>query len=576
MKKFNITGLFLLLFLSLASCKEDTFTLTSELPQFETKEGMMLLEVIVPYGTGVNDNIYIYGDFNGGIDAVGNPQWLLQRANTTSGVPAKFGIYLDPTTFQDGKTLANGYTFYNIQNGAEVDSEGNGPVWHYDYPEVGKRLNVFVDYFEGTLSSPGDPDEVEHDGYAIFVVNETTWTSLALYAWGDAEAFGGWPGMEPTGKITISGVNYTYFDTGADNEGLNLNLIFNNNGGGIQLADYNVTLDQDYYLLINDDGVFPYDPNGNIEHDGAVIYVNDLSGWDELYLYMWGDVNDLNGPWPGMLPTGTQTINGVTYKYFDVGAANAGLTEHVILNNNAGTQFDDVVVFDLNDDVYIELTPTGATQIDPDNYTPSDPGDVEPAPDPEEPTDEFFLYIEDNTGWDSFYVYSYGGGGEIFGKWPGETSETTKTIGDKTFLVFSVPATEEAANLIFNDNAGTQYDAMSLTLDKDYYIIAGSTAAELWTAPTYHLYIDNQTGWNSFYVYAWGDSQTFGDWPGASSTTIETINGVDYLVFDLAGTGETENIIFNDYDGTQYDAFTITLDKDYYITASPTEAKIKE
>lgn len=576
MKKINIAGLFFLMLAFLTGCKEDTFTLTSELPQFETREGQMLLEVIVPYGTGINDQVYIYGDFNGGFEeAVGEAKWQLQRANTVPGVPAKFGIYLNPNDFVSGKSLADGYTFYNIQSGQEVNFEGE-PVWHYDFPSLGERLNVFVDYWEASLLPPENPDEIEHDGYTIYVVDETSWVSLALYAWGDAEIFGGWPGIEPTGRVEKNGVTYKYFDTGADNEGLNVNLIFNNNNGGIQLGDYNVTLDQDYYLQITDDGVFPYDPNASIEHDGATIYVNDLSGWSALYLYMWGDVNDLNGAWPGMEPTGTQTINGVTYKYFDLGAANAGLTEHVILNNGDGIQFDDVVVFDLNDDVYIELTPTGATQIDPDNYVPSNPGDIDPSPEPDQPVLDYNIYIENNTGWSSFYVYSYGAGGNIFGGWPGQTSTTTQEIGGKTFLVFSVPAINEITNLVFNDNAEKQYNAMAITIDKDYYIVAGPTSAELWTPPTYHLYIENKTDWDNFYVYAWGDSETFGKWPGASSNVTETINGTTYLVFDFEGNGNTENLIFNANNGTQYDAMTITLDKNYYITASPTEAKLKD
>ena len=92
MKKLNILGLFLLMLTFFTGCKEEKIILTSELPQFETRDGLMLLEVIVPYGTGINDQIYIYGDFNGGEEAVGNPQWLLQRGNPQSGVPAKFGI----------------------------------------------------------------------------------------------------------------------------------------------------------------------------------------------------------------------------------------------------------------------------------------------------------------------------------------------------------------------------------------------------------------------------------------------------------------------------------------------------
>ena len=81
-----------------------------------------------------------------------------------------------------------------------------------------------------------------------------------MYAWGDAEAFGGWPGITPTGKVEIDGVSYKYFDTGAANGGLNLNLIFNNNGGGSQLPDFNVTLNQDFYLELTPDAVNEFRP----------------------------------------------------------------------------------------------------------------------------------------------------------------------------------------------------------------------------------------------------------------------------------------------------------------------------
>ena len=117
-----------------------------------------------------------------------------------------------------------------------------------------------------------------------------------------------------------------------------------------------------------------YEPSEVVEHDGYTVFVHNMSGWDELYLYMWGDVNDLNGGWPGMAPTGTQKINGVEYVYFDLGAANCdqGLTEHVILNNGNGKQVDDVVVFALDRDVYVKLTSNSASEIDPADYVPGD------------------------------------------------------------------------------------------------------------------------------------------------------------------------------------------------------------
>ena len=42
---------------------------------------------------------------------------------------------------------------------------------------------------------------VKHDGYAIFVINNTGWDAITMYACGTdlPELFGGWPGVAPTG-----------------------------------------------------------------------------------------------------------------------------------------------------------------------------------------------------------------------------------------------------------------------------------------------------------------------------------------------------------------------------------------
>lgn len=291
---------------------------------------------------------------------------------------------------------------------------------------------------------------------------------------------------------------------------------------------------------------------------------------------MWGTVNDLNGAWPGMAPTGTQVIKGVTYTYFDLGAANcnAGLEEHVILNNGNGKQVDDVVVFNLDRDVYVELSSNRAVEIDPETYVP---GTVDPEPEPEpQPGEEYKIYVQNLTGWSDFYIYAYGDK-EIFGGWPGMSSTETKEIGGVAYLVFTVEGNGETENLIFNDNNGTQYDAMTITLDKDYYIVANPDGASIVEPSTsqYKIYIEDKTGWSDFYVYAWGDKEIFGGWPGISPDVTETIDGVTYKVLTVEGDGETENLIFNNNNDTQYDAMTITLDKDYTIVANPAGAELK-
>ena len=72
---------------------------------------------------------------------------------------------------------------------------------------------------------------------------------------------------------------------------------------------------------------------------GTTIIVHNLTGWNPLYLYLWGEGgNDLVGNWPGMT---AQRIDGnVHYFYVDAGAYD-GKNEHLIFNDYNGTQLAD-------------------------------------------------------------------------------------------------------------------------------------------------------------------------------------------------------------------------------------------
>ena len=470
MKKYIFNILALLAVLVMTGCSKDEIVFESELPQFETREGYQLLEVIMPPGTGVDDNIYIVGEFNGGLEAaLSNPQWELQKSPTSD---YKWGIYLDPSTFVNGKTLADGYYFYNKQQ-REERTALNQEVMHYENPAVGGRANVTVVRWASYFDKPVDPSEIEHDGYVIYVVDNSGYDELAMYAWGDAECFGGWPGMTPTGEVTKEGVTYKYFDTGEANKGLNENLIFNNNGNGSQLGDYNVTLDKDYYLELTPDGVQEFDPSSAVEHDGYAVFVVNKTGWDNLYMYMWGDVNNLNGEWPGMSPTGIQKINGVEYTYFDLGASNNGLGENLIFNNGDGTQLSDVA-FTIDRDLYLEITTSGATEIDPATYDPNGSG----TGDQGDPM-EYSLYLENATGWDALWVYAWGEK-ELFGAWPGATYTETVEIAGRTFGKITMTGAGESENLIFHNNDGTQFDGPAIAVDRDYYFtVTADSATEI-------------------------------------------------------------------------------------------------
>lgn len=346
------------LVLALGSCSgDDDIIFDHERAAFPTQADKILLEAIVPSSTTADEDIYIVGPFNGLDDAsvIGNSTYKLTPSEE---ITQKRGIYLDPSAFVSGKTLSDGYHFVSSVQRNEVTVLGD-TVIRTESPAPGTRTNLYISQWAAHF----DPAPVEptHDGFTVYVDNQTSWgDAITVYMWGDVNDLnGGWPGMTPTGKQTKDGVEYTYFDMGDANAGLTEHLIFSNNGAS-QLADFTYTIDHDVYLRVTDTGV--EEIGAQPVHDGYTVFVDNQSGWDALYLYQWGDVNDLNGSWPGATPTGTQVVNGVTYTYFDMGAANNGLKQNLIFNNGNGTQLADFS-YTIDHDVYLKITESGVEEL---------------------------------------------------------------------------------------------------------------------------------------------------------------------------------------------------------------------
>ena len=554
----------------MSSCSDKDIVFEHERQQFATRDDRILLEYIAPYGTTVDEEIYIIGPFNGNslspneegkydtptLDEI----FKLVKAERSD---AKWGIYLDPETFEEGKTLADGFRFYSVTQGNEVEL-GDAPVYavHSDNPRLGTWTNIWGQRWESYYWGADGPT-IDHDGFVVYVIDETGWDTH-LYQWGDVNDLGGgWPGVGPTGTQTINGQVYKYWDMGAENNGLNQHLIFNDGGNGSQLADFDYTIDHDVYLRITTSGV--EELGEQVKHDGYAVFVVNKTTWDAITLYQWGDVNDLGGAWPGVEPTGTQEIGGTEFLYWDMGESNTGLNQHLIFNNNGdGIQLAD---FDYTIDhhVYLEVTNSGVTEIDPYNYDGEGEG---PTPEPT-PASKFNVYVQDRSGWNSIALYAWGDNlPELFGGWPGANTPQTVSVAGTSYLAFGYDNVGEY-HLIFNNNGGgIQYDGPVLQTGNDFYLIAGADAAE---DITRKLYIDDQTGWENVGMYAWGDNlpELFGAWPGKTVYGTETINGVTYKVFTFpAGSQTTYNPIING-SGGQFDLPAITLDKDYFFTVTP-------
>ena len=539
----------------LTGCKSDeNITFDHERQQFETRADRILLEFIAPFGTTADEEIYITGAFNGEEEAVGNPQYLLTKAPNSN---IKWGIYLDPSTFVGGKSLADGFRFFSKNQGKEFTTAGDEAL-HTDNPGVGTFTNIWGQRWESYYWSGGEAPEPEHDGYAVYVDDQTGWDVLTLYMWGDINNLNGdWPGMSVTGTWNHDGVAWKYFDMGEANTGLIENLIFNNGGAGMQLPDFNFTIERNVYLRITADGVEEIGLEPSVKHDGYAVFVYDETGWDALNLYMWGDTNNLNGDWPGMEVTGEQTINGITYKYFDMGEANTGLGENLIFSNAGASQLADFA-YTIDHDVYLHITTAGVTEIDPATFQPGgETPTPAPGPDPEpQPTGEtVIIAVKNSVGYADPHLYVWGDS-EACGGWPGAAPVK---VTDNGWCLFELP-TNGTFNLILNDNGNPQVDGPEVyTAGSHFYDVNTG-----WEESANTVTIQNNAGYNDPRLYAWGSGEIYGGWRGIKPTSNE--NGT--LVFPLPNDGGEYNLILNgEGDGVQQDIDTVIANQSYTFNA---------
>ena len=488
----------------MTGCKSnDDIVFDHERQQFETRADRILLEFIAPFGTTPNEEIYILGAFNGEEEAIGKEEYKLMAAPTST---AKWGIYLDPSTFVSGKSLADGFYFYSVSQGKELDLNGE-LAHHTDNPGVGTFTNIWGQHWESYYWEGGESPEPEHDGFCVYVDDQTGWDALTLYMWGDVNDLnGGWPGMEVTGTWKHDGVTWKYFDFGEENAGLIENLIFNNAGGGSQLKDFNFTIDRNIYLRITVDGVEEISPEPAVKHDGYAVFVYDETGWEALNLYMWGDENNLNGEWPGM------------------------------------------------EDVYLHITTSGVTEIDPATFQPGDtPG---PEPEPEPTVEKVIIAVKNSVGYADPHLYVYGDG-EACGGWPGAAPVKTT---DNGWCLFELPANGNY-NLILNDKGSPQVNGPEVFTNGSFFFDVTTE----WVQSTNTVTIQNNTGYTDPRLYAWGSGEIYGGWRGIKPTSNE--NGT--LVFPLPNDGGEYNLILNgEGEGVQQNIATVTANQSYSFTAN--------
>lgn len=96
-------------------------------------------------------------------------------------------------------------------------------------------------------------------------------------------------------------------------------------------------------------------------------------------------------------------------------------------------------------------------------------------------------------------------------------------------------------------------------------------------AETFTIYVSDQTGWSTFDLYAWGDSEAFGKWPGATDAPTVTADGTLFSMFAYwVADGKSEmtlNLIFHNnvgegQPGDERQLITLTVPRDYFLEVS--------
>lgn len=141
-------------------------------------------------------------------------------------------------------------------------------------------MALAIDNFSISGSLPAIPTA----NHYIYVEDRTGWDSLGLYAWGDGEIYGAWPGQAVIDEREIDGVTHKVFPL--DAESGSFNLIFNNWNNGKQLTDHTITAGKDHYFIIDENGVTPKQITGldtigttlpSIDFDSVTLRVTDAS-----------------------------------------------------------------------------------------------------------------------------------------------------------------------------------------------------------------------------------------------------------------------------------------------------------
>ena len=153
------------------------------------------------------------------------------------------------------------------------------------------------------------------------------------------------------------------------------------------------------------------------------------------------------------------------------------------------------------------------------------------------------VYFLNNRGWEQVYAYVYANGTTVGTEWPGVEAEAAPEIGENWWkTTVGKDGTTEEFNIIFNNNAGTQFDGhvsrsednYMTTEDAVYSSAADAQAVADAQEPPEEgettVYFLNSKGWESLGAYAYGQGEPLGSWPGVTPEAASEVGEAWYKV----------------------------------------------
>ena len=303
----------------------------------------------------------------------------------------------------------------------------------------------------------------------LFISLATDWPNEPyVYAWADgvsdADLFGGWGGYLIEGSTTAGPDGNQYYEIPLNDKfyGPNINLIIHN---AVEAAEdmralYTVNLadaTEDVYLRVTGDYLDGYKAT-LVEKPLPKLYVKSDLGYAAYAMYAWGSNGDVDLGWPGLQPTGTETIGGESWIVFEpTKPYTQGATNWIINNNGAGDQLDIMQGYEFTHNTFVRIAADGSFTVAGGPIA----------------SDGYVVYIIDQTGWDEITCYQWGDINDFGGGWPGKAVDGTITMGGNTYKYFNYGADVKglSQNLIFNNGGnGVQLGDFNFTFERDLWL----------------------------------------------------------------------------------------------------------